>query len=95
MRNLSSSEVQALSAIFDEAIIKSQEDDGDPVFEEVDVETVNPFDTKVAQNLVYDSLAKKGLIECSMMETAFGEVTEFVCITPKGLKALKSAKGVH
>lgn len=36
MPNLTSPEVQALSAIFDEAIIQSQEDDGDPVYEEVD-----------------------------------------------------------
>lgn len=97
MLTLTDNEVQALNAILEEAIVKSKEDDdGDPVFHEVDFVSVNPFSDALLQSDVYDSLAKKGLIECSAMEEVrSGKVTEFVCITPEGLEALKSAKGVH
>jgi hypothetical protein len=90
---LSREEVQALDAILDDAIVKSkQEDDGDPVFHEVDAKGVNPFADRRTQSRVYDSLAKKGLIECSGNED---EDLEYVCITPQGLEVLKAAKGVN
>lgn len=89
-------ELLALEAILNEAIVKStEEDDGDPVFHEVDVSLVNPFPDRQTQNEVYENLAKQGLIEGSIMEDSIGNVTEFVCITPNGLEALKSAQGVH
>jgi hypothetical protein len=89
--------VQALDAILEEAIVKSkEEDDGDPVFHEVNANGVNPFADQRAQSNVYTSLANKGLIECSGTgDLSGGEILEYVCITPKGLEALKSAKGVH
>lgn len=96
---LTSKEVQALDAILDDALIKSKkEDDGDPVFHEVDAKGVNPFADKRTQSDVYDTLAKKGFIECSGMNV--DPVTdeaeeEYVCITPEGLEALKAAKGVN
>lgn len=95
---LSSQEVQALEAILDDALVKSRDEDGYPVFHEVEVDGVNPFGDKSIQDGVYDSLAKKGLIECSGMNV--DPVTdeaekEYVCITPEGLEALKSAKGVN
>ena len=41
---LSSEEVQALEAILEDAIVKSkEEDDGDPIFHEVNANGVNPF----------------------------------------------------
>jgi hypothetical protein len=90
---LNSEEVRALEAILDNAIAKSKdEDDGDPVFHEVDAKGVNPFADRRTQFSVYDSLAKKGLIECSSNE---GDTLEYVCITPEGLEALKAAKGVN
>ena len=94
---LSSREVQALDAILEDAIVKSkEEDDGDPVFHEVDANGVNPFADRRIQSSVYDSLAKKGLIECSGNEDPNGgDIVEYVCITPKGLEALKAAKGVN
>lgn len=94
---LDSKEVQALNAIFEDALVKSKdEDDGNPVFHEVSVDGVNPFPDKRTQSDVYESLAMKGLIECSGTEDESGdERLEDVCITPKGLEALKSAKGVH
>lgn len=93
---LTSSEVQALDAILEEAIVKSrEEDDGDPVFHEVNTHDVNPFADRRTQSDVYTRLAKKGLIECSGGEDLGGTVSEYVCITPKGLEILKSAKGVH
>lgn len=96
MLTLTDSEVQALNAIFEEAIVKSKDDDGDPVLHEVAVDSVNPFGDKLTQSNVYDSLAKNGLILSSGTEDEHGrEVSEFVCITPEGLEALKSAKGVH
>jgi len=90
---LTDRELQALNAILEEAIIKSkEEDDGNPIFHEVNADSVNPFD----DTEVYDSLAKKGLIECSGSEDEYGnEKLESVCITPKGLEELKSTKGVH
>lgn len=88
-------EIQALTAILEEAIVQSRDDDGDPVFHEVSLDSVNPFGDKVTQSNVYDSLAKQGLVECSVMEDVLGKVEEFVCITPEGLEALKSAQGVH
>lgn len=96
---LSADEIQALGAILDAAIVNSkEEDDGDPVFYEVNAEGVNPFADKRTQSIVYDSLARKGFIECS--GTNVDPVTdeaeeEFVCITPEGLEALKAAKGVN
>ncbi len=93
---LTSNEVQALDAILEEAIVKSkEEDDGDPVFHEVNTDNVNPFSDMRMQSDVYAGLAKRGLIECSVGEDRIGNVFEFVCITPEGLEALKSAKGVH
>jgi hypothetical protein len=94
---LTSREVQALDAILEDAIVKSkEEDDGDPVFHEVNANGVNPFADKRTQSDVYTSLAKKGLIECTGTEDlSGGEILEYVCITPKGLEALKSAKGVN
>ena len=94
---LTSREVQALDAILEDAIVKSkEEDDGDPIFHEVNANDVDPFADKRTQSDVYTSLAKKGLIECSGTEDLSGsEILEYVCITPKGLDALKSAKGVN
>lgn len=96
---LTTEEVQALAAILDDAIVKSkEEDDGNPIFHEVDVDGVNPFTDKSTLDGVYDSLAKKGLIECSGLNV--DPITdeaekEYVCITPEGLEALKSANGVN
>jgi hypothetical protein len=94
---LTKEEVQALDAILDGAIVKSkEEDDGDPVFHEVDVKGVNPFADGRTQSGVYDSLSKKGLIQCSGSEDEDGgEILEYVCITPEGLEALKAARGVN
>ena len=92
---LTSEEVQALDAILNDAIVKSKEDDGDPVFHEVNAEGVNPFADKRTQSGVYTSLAKKGLIECSGYMDVTGKSEEYVCITPEGLEALKAAKGVN
>ena len=94
---LTDAEVRALDAILEDAIIKSkEEDDGDPVFHEVEVDGVNPFGDKRTQSDVYASLAKKGLIECSGTEDlSGGEILEHVCITPTGLEALKAARGVN
>ena len=94
---LTSRETQALEAILDDAIIRSKkEDDGDPVFHEVDANDVNPFADKRTQSDVYTSLAMKGYIECSGSEDpSGGETLENVCITLKGLEALKSVKGVN
>jgi hypothetical protein len=93
---LTHDEVRALNAILDEAIVQSEAEGVDPVFHEVDVDSVNPFDDTLTQSNVYDSLAKNGLIQCSGTEDERGgEILEFVCITPDGWKALKSAKGVH
>jgi hypothetical protein len=88
--------VQALEAIFEDAIVKSkEEDDGDPIFHEVDITGVNPFGDPRTQSRVFDSLTNKGLIEDSIGEDATGKTWEFVCITPAGLEALKAAKGVN
>lgn len=96
MLTLIDDEVRALNAILEEAIVNSKADDGDPVLHEVEVDSVNPFNDKLTQSHVYDSLAKNGLIQCSGTEDEHGaEVLEWVCITPDGLEALKSAKGVH
>jgi hypothetical protein len=93
---LTSEEVQALDAILEDALVKSkEEDDGDPIFHEVNAKGVNPFADKRTQSDVYDSLAKKGLIECSGYEDLSGASEEYVCITPEGLDALKAAKGVN
>lgn len=96
MFNLNDREVLALDAILDSALVESKDDDGDPVFHEVEVDGANPFGDKNILDGVYDGLAKKGLIECSGTEDENGrEVLEFVCITPQGLEALKAAKGVN
>jgi hypothetical protein len=93
---LTSREVQALDAILEIAIVESKDDDGDPVFHEVNSNDVNPFVDKSTQSDVYTGLAKQGLIECSGTEDLSGsEILGYVCITPKGLEALKAAKGVH
>lgn len=90
---LTSEEVKALDAILDDALVKSkEEDDGDPVFHEVEANGVDPFADRRTQDRVYTSLAKKGLIQCSGDED---ETLEYVCITPEGLEALKTAKGVN
>ena len=90
-------ELHALNAILEEAMIKSkEEDDGDPVFHEVRVETVNPFDEKSIQSAIYTSLVNKGLIQCSGTEDESGDaILEYVCITQEGLEALKVTVGVH
>jgi hypothetical protein len=93
---LNDSEVLALNAILDEAIVQSKDDDGDPVYHDVNCESVNPFGDKQTQSDVYDILAKNGFIECSGMEDKEGnKLAEFVCITPQGIEALKAATGVH
>jgi len=94
---LTSRETQALEAILEDAIAKSKEEDNcDPVFHEVGANGVNPFADKRTQSEVYTSLAMKGYIECSGTEDpSGGEMLEYVCITPKGLEALKSVKGVN
>lgn len=93
---LSTDEVKALAAILDTAIIKSkEEDDGDPVFHEVDFEDIKPPPDERTQGVVYDSLMEKGLVECSIGEDATGKISQHVCITPEGLEALKEAKGVN
>jgi hypothetical protein len=93
---LTSEEVQALDAILEEAIAQSSEDDGDPVFQEVKVNDVNPFTDEKTLDEVYTDLSKQGFIQCSGPEDENGnEVLEFVCITPEGLEALKAAKRVH
>lgn len=94
---LTNEELQALDAILDEAIVRSQaEDNGDPVFQEVDVLRVNPFADSRKQSDVFESLAKKGLIECSgLLDSDGSEAAEQVCITPAGLDALKQTKGVN
>lgn len=94
---LNSNEVLALNAILEDAIVKSRdEDDGDPVFHDVTVSGVNPFPDTQTQSDVYKSLATKGLIECSGTEdSSANEMLEYVCITQKGLDALKFETGVH
>lgn len=92
---LNRKEVQALSAILEEAIIKSkEEDDGNPIFHEVNCRNVNPFSDQRIQTDVYNDLAKKGFIEGSVFEDQNGS-EEYVCITPEGLEALKAASGTH
>ena len=97
MKVLNNEEVLALNAILEDAIVKSrEEDDGDPIFHEVNIKDVNPFADKRIQSVVYDNLAKRGFIQCSgNEEPSGGEELEYVCITPEGLAALKSVKGVH
>ena len=95
MQTLTHNEIQALHAILEEAIVQSKDDDGDPVFHEVNFDTVKPFDDKLTQSNVYDGLAKRDYIQCGVMEDVLGKVEEFVCITPAGLEALKTARGVH
>lgn len=93
---LTNSEVLALDAILEAAILQSgDDDDGDPVFQEVASDGVNPFADASALSEVYDSLSQKGLILCSALVEEGGDEVEFVCITPDGLEALKAAKGVH
>lgn len=93
---LTNDEVQALDAILDEAIDQSSEDDGDPVFQEVAVEDVNPFPDEQTLDEVYTELSRKGFIQCSgLVEEDGSAVLEYVCITPEGLDALKATKGVH
>lgn len=96
---LTSKEVQALDAILNVAIVKAQEeDDGDPVFHEVNFKDVNPFKDARTQSEVYDRLAEKGLILCSgtNVDPFTDEAEEeHVCLTEEGLEALKAAKGVN
>lgn len=88
-------EEKALIAILDEAIEQTG-DDVDPVYEEVPLESVKPFGDPLVQSKVYDSLAAKGLIQCSGDEDDHGRaVFEFVCITPEGWDALKATKGLQ
>ena len=55
---LTSEEVQALDAILEDAIVRSkEEDDGDPVFHEVDAKGVNPFADRRTQSDEYTSQA--------------------------------------
>lgn len=93
---LTNAEVLALDAILADAIVDSKDDDGDPVFHEVDANKVNPFADKRTQSDVYISLAQKGLIQCSGTDDpSEGNILEYVCITPEGLEALKFTRGVH
>jgi hypothetical protein len=95
LKMLNSNEILALSTILDVAIVRSkEEDDGDPIFHEVNFKDVNPFSDARTQSDVYDILASKGFIACSIFEDVNGS-EEFVCITPQGLEALKSASGTH
>ena len=84
-------EVQALNAILDRAIAEA--DDDDPEFKEVAAANVNPFGDAITQSSVYDSLSKKGFVQCS--GSPDDEASDAVCITPSGLTALKEANGVH
>ena len=94
---LTNNEMQALNAILDEALVKSkEEDDGDPLFHEVNVNDVKAFGDEQLLGDVYTILGNKGLIQCSgSVDERGNEVLEFVCITPEGLDALKSAAGVN
>jgi hypothetical protein len=94
---LDDSELQMLSAILEEALIQSKErNDVDLEYHEIDVNNLNIFNDKLIESQVYDSLAMKDFIECSGYEDEKGdEILEYVSITPKGLVALKSLKGVH
>ena len=94
---LNDSELQMLTAILEEALIQSKEgNDVDPEYHDVDVNNLNIFNDKLIESQVYDSLAMKGFVECSGNEDENGdEILEYVSITPKGLVALKSLKGVH
>lgn len=80
LKMLTDRDLLALTAILEEAIIKSQqEDDGDPIFHEISVNSVNPFDSELIQSEVYASLGKKGLIQCSGSEDESGnEMLEYV-----------------
>lgn len=97
MLELTASEVLALNAILEVAIVVSkEEDDGDPIYHDVDVARVNPFEDMSTLDAVHDRLAKHGLIECSgEVDDQDEEIPKWVCITPQGLEALKTAKGVH
>lgn len=90
-------EVLALNAILDKAI--EEADDGDPEFQEVRIEDVNPFGDHAALMVVYGPLSKNGFIECSgpIGDPMEGDdsLIEHVCITPSGIEALKAAKGIH
>ena len=93
---LTENEVQSLNAILDRAIAEA--DDGDPEFQEVAAADVNPFSDTLTQSGVYGDLSTNGLVHCSGPAgepDKDDEVVEFVCITPTGLEALKSAMGVH
>ncbi len=94
---LTGRELKMLNAILEEAIIESIEGNNiDPEFHDVAVSDLNPFDDEIIKSSEFDSLALKGFIECSGTEGDDGEeLLEYVCITPKGLEALKQAKGVH
>lgn len=77
---LTSEEIRVLDAILEDAIVKSEEEDGDPVFHEVKADGVNPFADKQTQANVYTRLAKKGLIECTGTENLQDvEILEYVC----------------
>lgn len=88
---LNNAEIHALKSILDAAIIASRQDgdDGDPVYHEVNINEVNPFHHKRVQSDVYDRLSEKGFIDGSITQFGDGAEEEHVCITPRGLEALK------
>jgi hypothetical protein len=89
-------EVRALDAILEAALIDSKDDNGDPVFHDVDASCLTQFTDKAALSDVFENLARQGFIACSGMEDVDGnEVAEYVSITPDGLEALKAAKAMN
>jgi|GEM_PF-3504972 len=90
-------ELEILNALLDKAMILSKEGiTADPENHEVAVKDLKIFNDDVLESKVFDDLAIKGLIECSGNEDENGnELLEYVSITPEGLKAIKSIKGVH
>lgn len=90
---LTNDDVMALTAILDKALEEAE--DGDPEYQDVNINDVNPFPDAAMQALVYGGLSKRNFIDCSVFEDVTGKQEEFVHITPAGIEALKSAKGVH
>ena len=92
---LNNVEAQALKSILDAATIDSKkDDDGDPIYHEINIKNVNPFHHERVQSDVYDRLSEKGLIDCSASEDKNGR-EEYVCITREGLEALKLSSGIN
>ena len=90
---LTDDEIKALTAILDKAFEEAE--DGDPEYQEVNIKDVNPFPDAATQALVYDGLSKRDFIDGSVFEDVTGKQEEFVHITPAGIGALRTAKGIH